>query len=166
LPTKVLKLGFKKMATQPFKFMLYRWRFAFGKRQTAGFTLIELLVSTSIASIAVSGLMYIVIQLVQINQRESAQVETQRDLQMALDFMTSDLREAVYVYGGDCLQGQTTPTFCPGITNYIPVPANSVPILAFWKLEPLPKQIQDECNKGTADPTVSCDSGRTYSNPK
>ncbi len=103
------------------------------------------------------------VPLVQINQRESTQAETQRDLQKALDFMNSELREAVYVYGGDCLQGQTTPTFCPGITNYVPVSANNVPVLAFWKLEPLPKQLQDECNRGTADPTVPCNFGRTYS---
>lgn len=99
----------------------------------------------------------------QINQRESAQAETQRELQKALNFINSELREAVYVYGGDCLQGQTTPTFCPGITNYVSVPANSVPVLSFWKLAPLPTPLQDQCNKGTADSTVPCNSGRTYS---
>jgi len=151
------------MSTRRLEFILHWWRFTVEKRQTAGFTLIELLVSTLISGIIISGLMSIVVPLMQINQRESVQAETQRELQKTLDFMNSELREAIYVYGGDCLQGQTTPTFCPGITDYIPVPANSVPVLSFWKLEPLPTPLQDQCNKGTADSTVPCNSGRTYS---
>lgn len=142
--------------------MRHWWCFTPRKCQTAGFTLIELLVSTIIAGIAISGLLYMVVQLLPSNQREFAQSETQRDMQMALDFMSSELQEAVYVYGGDCLQGQTTPTFCPGIANYVPVPANSVPILAFWKLELLPKQLQEQCKTNLATANVPCDSGRTY----
>ncbi len=129
----------------------------------------------SIASILISGLLYMVVELLQTNQKESAQTETQRDMQLALDFISSELREAVYVYGGDCLSGQGTLTngvpsadYCPGIINYIPdvltnSTSNSVPILAFWKLQSLPKNLQDNCSNNTADTTVPCAAGRTYS---
>lgn len=133
----------------------------------AGFTLIELLVSAIIASIVVSGLMGIVIQLLETNQKESAQTETQGDIQSALEFISSELREAVYIYGGDCLQGQgttTEPNYCPGIVNHIPnIPSNSVPILAFWKLDPLPDTLKTQCNNNTAATTVPCVASRTYS---
>lgn len=155
------------MATRLFKFLLHRLRSTSGKRKSAGFTLIELLVSMIIASIVVSGLMYMVVQLLETNQKESSQTETQADMQSALDFISSELREAVYIYGGDCLQGQGQTTdlnYCPGIVNHIPnIPSNSVPILAFWKLEPLPDTLKTQCNNNTAATTVPCVAGRTYS---
>ncbi len=153
------------MASQPFESLLHRLCSTFGKRKTDGFTLIELIVSMAIASIAILGLLSLVVQLLEANQRESAQTETQRDMQMALDFISSELREAVYVYGGDCLQGQTAPTWCPGIVNSVPIPTSSVPILAFWKLEPLPKQFFQTNGACTTNPpptNIPCNSGRTY----
>jgi len=147
------------------------------KRKSAGFTLIELLVDMGIATFVVSGLLYMVVELLQTNQKESAQTETQGDMQQALDFMSSELREAVYIYGGDCLQSQGTGTlingvpsadYCPGIVNYIPdvitnSTSNSIPILAFWKLETLPKNLQDKCNNNTSDTAVPCAAGKAYS---
>lgn len=157
------------MAAQPLKSLLHRLRSASRKRKTGGFTLIELLVGTIIASLVISGLMYMVVQLLETNHKESAQTETQGDMQNALEFISSELREAVYVYGGDCLQGQGTLTsgvpsanYCPGIVNHIREPNNSVPILAFWKLEPLPDTLKTQCNNNTAATTVPCVAGRTY----
>lgn len=167
------------MAAQLFKSSLYRLRSASRKRKTAGFTLTELLVGMVIASIVVSGLMYLVVELLQTNQRESVQTETQRDMQIALDYISSEVREAVYVYSGGCLQGQGSiasggnggPTldYCPGIVNHIiSTPANSMPVIAFWKLDSLPLLLQKQCDDNdanTPDPAlnVPCVSGRTYS---
>ncbi len=151
------------MAARLLKSILYRWRSASQKHQPGGFTLIELLVGTLLAAIVVTGLLDLVVQLMQANQQESAQTETQRDMQTALDFISSELREAVYVYGGNCLQGQTTPTWCPGIVNSVNAPASSIPILAFWKLEPLPTQFYQTGGVCTISPIPSnCNSGRTY----
>lgn len=141
----------------------------------SGFTLTELLVGMFIASTLISSLLYMVVELLQTNQKELAQTETQGDMQHALDFISSELREAVYVYGGDCLQGQGTLTngvpsadYCPGIVNYIPdiltnSTSNSVPILAFWKLERLPEPLRVQCNNNNSPATVPCTAGRTYS---
>lgn len=140
----------------------------------SGFTLIELIASIAIATVVISGLMSLVVQLLTTNQQEAGQTQTQNDMQLALDYISADLREAVYVYSGECLraagQGSRTATtftadFCPGVVNHIKTPpANSVPLLAFWKLDPLPDVFLTPAQCGSATPPadVPCTSGRTY----
>lgn len=129
------------------------------KHKFTGFTLIELLISMVIGSIAISFTLALVIQLLQTDQQESVRNETQSEMQMALDYISQDLREATYVYDGSCIRGRaddaTTPDineYCPGLVNYIPIPSNSVPILAFWKLDPLPKECQNAANQTICQP--------------
>ncbi|ASC70329.1 uncharacterized protein XM38_012670 [Halomicronema hongdechloris C2206] len=95
-----------------------------GKR--AGFTLLEVLVSLIIASIVVSGLLYLVVELLQINRREEALTETQTNMQRAMTYITRDAQEAVFVY--------STPTTVTSQLDDLPA---GEPILAFWRLEPL-----------------------------
>lgn len=130
---------------------------------SAGFTLIELLISALIAGLIVSGLLGIVVELVSTNRRELARSETMRDMGIATEFMSSELREAVYVYTGKCLwEGNDEPSrperYCPGLfgKKYLEAPDKSLPLVAFWKLDPVP----ENCN------SVDCNqyklSGRTY----
>lgn len=158
---------------------------AYRKRQQAGFTLIELLVAMFIGSIIVVSLLALVVQLVDVNQRDSARSETQRDMQAAMNYISQELREAVFVYDGRCLQGTAAitssnyTTECPGIVNYIPPglstpsPAYTpVPILAFWRADPLPQGLLTACatNSNNLDDAtlpaavqgVPCLSGRSY----
>lgn len=120
-------------------------------RSSSGFTLLELLVVTIIAGGIVTGLTYMVIQLTQADLRESSRSETQREMQMALDYISNELRQASYVYTGTCLQGATGSTpgdACAGLVNYIPASLSSngsVPILAFWRQLPLPQRLRDDC---------------------
>ncbi|NJO66710.1 MAG: type II secretion system protein, partial [Leptolyngbyaceae cyanobacterium RM1_405_57] len=93
------------------------------KRKSSGFTLIELLVVIVIAGGIISGLMYLVVELLGVDQRESSRTETQREMQLAMDYIASELREAVYVYDGRCFAGISTanpPTNCPALINYLP----------------------------------------------
>jgi prepilin-type N-terminal cleavage/methylation domain-containing protein len=134
-----------------------RW-FANRKRRTAGFTLIELLVSMVIGTIITAALLSLVVDLNNTNQKDTSRSETQRDMQLAMNYITQDLREAVYVYDGECLQGAGTmnaanfATSCPGVVNYIPakMSANNadgqyIPALAFWRADPLPDPVQQQC---------------------
>lgn len=139
----------------------------FRRDRHAGFTLIEVLIAALLAGMIVSGLMYLVIQLMSTNQREAAREETQQDMQNALDYISTDLREAVYVYDGDCLQGVGNlgdPDFCPGLINHLPenLTDNSVPVLAFWKQQDYPAAVIDACANGTADEEANCLNGRSY----
>ena len=160
------------MNVKYFIFLLRQLQFNHPKRKISGFTLIELLVSMVIATIVVSGLMSFVVQLLSTNQQEAGQTQTQNDMQLALDYITTDLREAVYVYPGECLratgEGSKTattisPDYCPGVVNHIKTPpANSMPILAFWKLDILPEVLITSCGTATPPAGVPCTSGRTY----
>jgi hypothetical protein len=122
----------------------------------------------------------LVIELLETDNREIARNETQREMQMAIDYISTDIREAVYVYDGVCLQGgnyqvggQQIPNQCSNlfannqIINHDRLAPNGVPILAFWKLETLPDDLKDACaddpQTEVEDQVVPCLSGRTYS---
>jgi prepilin-type N-terminal cleavage/methylation domain-containing protein len=144
-----------------------------------GFTLIELLVAILISGLIVSGLLYLVVEVLGINQKDSARSDTQRDMQMTMDYITRDLRESFYVYGAvdestsnvpgsptdlvSCLSGKGAAaadgrgqqSLCPGILNYLPAyltPADNsnIPVLAFWKPEPLPDSVASYCRTNAA----------------
>jgi prepilin-type N-terminal cleavage/methylation domain-containing protein len=139
----------------------------FRRDRNAGFTLLEVLVAALIGGMIVSGLMYLVIELMSADQREAAREETHQDMQNALDYISADLREAVYVYEGECLAGNGAlgdPDFCPGLVNHLPanLTDDSVPVLAFWKQEEYPEAIIDDCAGGNADDGTNCLNGRSY----
>lgn len=128
----------------------------------AGFTLIELLVALIIGSIMTALVLFSAVQLMGTNQREAARSNTQREMQAAIDYINRDVREALFVYDGECLRpnGVKTPpgqtpgaaNTCPGILNYLPTQlnsANNLPVLAFWRLDPLPQQLLQTCSNPT-----------------
>jgi prepilin-type N-terminal cleavage/methylation domain-containing protein len=140
-----------------------------------GFTLTEVLVATIIGALIVTGLLTVMVELLTSDAREAARNETQREMQLALDYISTDLREAVYVYDGDCLaktasenSGSSQPLIdqsCSGLFSYLGVPPNSTPVLAFWKLDDLPDEVKKTC-AGLEDideeGAPPCVSGRAY----
>ncbi len=175
-----------------------KFRFLPNRAKASGFTLVELLVAMVVASLISMGLLFLVVQLVQTNLREAARSDTQRDLQAALDYIARDVREAVYVYDASCLLTQpitNSPSYpnassCPGLRNYLPTTISgtsgfgatdsngnlvNVPVLAFWRLKPLPSTLQSACTNAasaysTTPPSlpagvqgVPCLTGQMYS---
>lgn len=117
------------------------------RADTRGFTLLELLVAMVVGGLISAGLLFIVVQLIQTNLRESARSDTQRDLQAAIDYIARDVREAVFVYDATCLLDRPAApnaSRCPGLKSYLPTDiteaTNNIPVLAFWRLDPLPGQ--------------------------
>ncbi len=99
-----------------------------------GFTLLELLVAIIIGSIITTLLTQLLVELLQVERRETLVDNTQRDMRRALEFMASDVREAVYVYSS------------PGTSSAIASIAGALPsstnlqnnvVLAFWRLDPI-----------------------------
>lgn len=126
------------------------------KSSNRGFTLLELLVVAVIGGGLVSGLMFIVVQLMQADQRESARTETQREMQLAMNYISTELREAVFVYTGDQMQS---------LIGHIPASLStggSVPVLAFWKYHPFPDAVKDACISRTPPTGVGCMAGQSY----
>lgn len=134
------------------------------RHRTQGFTLLELLVVTAIAGGIVAGLTFIVVQIMTADRREAARSETQREMQMALDYISAELREAIYVYPGEYLACSGPPGGgCKSFSDFLPaaVKKNSVPVLAFWKLQPFPTQVKNNCAAGGQD-GVACLAGQSY----
>ena len=134
---------------------------------TAGFTLLELLIVSLISGLLISGLMYLVVELLTADQRESSRTETQRDMQMALDYMSTELKEAVFVYSGACMAG-TAASRCEALATSLPTLFTaSTPVLAFWKQQPIPNALRrSQCAAGTqtlGGLPVPCIAGNSYS---
>lgn len=126
--------------------LLYRQLFAAKRRQRQlGFTLLELLISLVIASMVVAVLLFSVVQLTTMNQREANLDQVQRDMNRAMEYITSDLQEAVYVY--------TNPQFVATQLTQdpaFPTGADTVPILAFWRVDPIENNLP-ACVSGSAN---------------
>ncbi|MEL6382666.1 MAG: prepilin-type N-terminal cleavage/methylation domain-containing protein, partial [Cyanobacteria bacterium J06626_18] len=78
-----------------------RWLLSRSQRKensTSGFTLLELLIALFVGSLIISGLLYLVVEMLKIERRETAVDDTQRDMKRALEYIASDVSEAVYVY--------------------------------------------------------------------
>jgi prepilin-type N-terminal cleavage/methylation domain-containing protein len=94
----------------------------------SGFTLTELLIAVVVAGIIISTLLYLVVELLQINRREEVLTTTQQDMRRAIDYIARDAGEAVYIY--------STPTAATDqLTDF--AKTGRQPVLAFWRLDPL-----------------------------
>lgn len=150
------------------------------RRTQRGFTIVELLVALVMGSIITGTLLFAVVEVLQLNQREDNRAETQRDMKVAMDYISTELREAVFVYDGLCLTGSGTPgsgVSCPSVLRFLPsvinTAPNTIPVIAFWRVSELPQTLMQACaNNATqiyADPPpaaingVPCLSRRTYS---
>jgi len=111
------------------------------RKNSRGFTLIELLVTLIVGSIIVGGMLYLVIELLQINRREEVLTRTQQDMQRAIDYISRDVREAVYVYPQP--SAVVDPATPPDLTDTLlaqlgsSIPTGAEPILAFWRFDPV-----------------------------
>ncbi|XWK85826.1 MAG: hypothetical protein U7127_16525 [Phormidium sp.] len=107
---------------------ILKWRNRSSRKRNKnpGFTILELLVATLIATFVIVALLNLVVDLLQTDRREYARNETQREIQMALDFMVNDIREAAYIYDNQGLER---------IQQYVQLPTGFTPVLAFWKPE-------------------------------
>lgn len=102
---------------------------------SAGFTLIELLVVLLITGFVVTGAFTVILDLMQADRRSSARTETQREMQLAMNYISSELQQGLYVYDGAALKNL--------VDEGLPVAANSVPVLAFWKTTRQPPTTSD-----------------------
>jgi len=95
-------------------------------QKLSGFTMIELLVGTVIAFIIITPLMGLVLGLLNDDSKESAKGTTEQEIQTALDYISEDVSQAIYIY-------DKTGVTAINDANGLPQLANKVPILVFWK---------------------------------
>jgi prepilin-type N-terminal cleavage/methylation domain-containing protein len=116
---------------------------------SSGFTLLEVIISLVIASIIVSGLLYLVVELLQIDRREIALETVQRDAQRGLDYISDDLKEAVYVYSNPATIAAQLSDLQPDLT------AGGVPVLAFWRPDAIEATLPANCSSEGTN-SVTC----------
>lgn len=112
-------------------------------QQVGGFTLIELLVAMIMAVLIITPLLGFMINILDTDRKEQAKTNSEQEIQTALDYISRDLQQAVYIYDANGLtkNSNTDPTLS-GIKDQIPVGCNTAtkgnycqPILVFWKRE-------------------------------
>lgn len=99
--------------------------------QISGFTLIELLVALIIAALIITPLLGFLVDVLTTDHREQAKTATEQDLQGAIDYISHDLEQAVYIYDGTGIQA---------IQTQLPTSLGT-PALVFWKREPVANAI-------------------------
>ncbi|MFS8888323.1 prepilin-type N-terminal cleavage/methylation domain-containing protein, partial [Synechococcus sp. R55.1] len=116
--------------------------------QSAGFTLIELLVSLVVASIFLLATGMTVIETMRLDREETGRTQVQAELTQAMEYIQQDLAEALYIYNdteqnpqqsdrlGDGIPDVIQRLYAPG---WIRRPIDAIPVVAFWKLEPIPQ---------------------------
>lgn len=130
----------------------------FDLQSKGGFTLIELLVGIVLAGLVITPLMNFMLNILTTQRQEEAKANTDQELQSTINYITQDLRQAIYIYDADGLNNTSTQTQ-PGIKDQIPplapVPGcdastNCTPILVFWKREFKP-EILSRCPSNSID---------------
>ncbi|MFE4106537.1 prepilin-type N-terminal cleavage/methylation domain-containing protein [Almyronema epifaneia] len=130
------------MSTLPSQLWLFRWLVSLRRSSKDGFTLLELLISIIIVGIIISGLLYLVVEMLQLDRREFVLNQVSTDMNRAIDYISSDVEEAIYVY--------STPTDVVGELDDIDL-SEETPILAFWRPDPLDQDDLDAIDSCTSD---------------
>jgi type II secretory pathway pseudopilin PulG len=117
----------------PLKWLLIKQLKRSGVKQKAsGFTLIELLVAIILAFLIITPLLGFMISILDNDRKEQAKTTTEQELKTALDYISRDLQQAVYIYDADGIAA---------IRNQLPKSAqkdNYFPVLVFWKRQYIP----------------------------
>ena len=100
----------------------------------AGFTLIEILVGMILSVLVIAPLLGFMINIMQTERREVAQTTTEQEIKAAIDFISRDLEQAVYIYDADGIATIKNQLPSQGLTKEFPV-------LVFWKRQYINKAI-------------------------
>jgi len=106
-------------------------------KSISGFTLLELLVALIMASVIISSLLTFVVSVLDTDSKERAKVQSQEEIQSALNYIADDMQQAIYIYDADGMYlnvtgvGNSAPT--NAVVQQIPSGTDRTPILMFWK---------------------------------
>lgn len=143
--------------------------------KNSGFTLIELLVAMVLAALVITPLMSFMTQILNSDRQEQAKSTSAQEIQSALDYIAQDLEQAIYIYDATGLDNNlnTNAGATSGIKDQIPPASGTncvnnssgsscIPVLVFWKREPVEKIIPVTSTNCTTTPS-GCDDTFVYS---
>lgn len=109
-----------------------------------------------ISSIVTSGLLYLVVEIMQVDRREASLDQVQRDMQRAINYIGDDLQEALYVYSDPASIATLL-----GADTQFPNETEDTPVLAFWRVDPIEDNLPDCTSYAAGTPALSqCESLR------
>ncbi|GAB4173959.1 MAG: hypothetical protein Fur006_03530 [Coleofasciculaceae cyanobacterium] len=112
--------------------LAYKFKQSKPSQNSGGFTLIEVLVGLILALLVILPLLAFMVNMLQTDRQEQAKASSEQEIQTALNYISRDLEQAVYIYDGYGLSQ---------IRDSLPNPANSQPVLVFWKRQFVPDVI-------------------------
>jgi hypothetical protein len=137
------------MAIQsPLHLTFTRWLLGRRRSSGQGFTLTELLVSLIMGTLIMGSLLYLVVELLGVNAKEESLTRVQQDTRRALDYMSREVQEAVFVYANPTdVTAQLTDVGTLGTA-----------VMAFWKLSDI--EILEPTAAGTKTALGTCPTGK------
>lgn len=125
------------------KFLLtYKFKTQKLPQKKGGFTLIELLVGLILAFLVITPLLGFMINVMTSDRQEQAKSSSEQEIQTALDYISRDLSQAIFIYDG--LGLKTVSSQLPSANTG----TEAVPVLVFWKREFVSK---NQLPSGTKD---------------
>ena len=96
--------------------------------KSAGFTLVELLIALAMSSVIITVLLQFMISIITTDSDEQIKINSEQEIQIALDYISRDLQQAIYIYDAAGIN-----TIKPQLRY--PSDDTKTPILVFWKRE-------------------------------
>ena len=107
--------------------------------KSGGFTLVELLVALAMSSIIITVLLEFMISVITTDSNEQIKINSEQEIQIALDHISRDLQEAIYIYDAAGINAIKPQLRYPNDNT-------KTPILVFWKREILDNDSAGEDN--------------------
>jgi prepilin-type N-terminal cleavage/methylation domain-containing protein len=94
--------------------------------KSGGFTLVELLVALAMSSVMITVLLQFMISVITTDSDEEIKINSEQEIQIALDHISRDLQEAIYIYDAAGINKINPQLRYPNDNT-------KTPILVFWK---------------------------------
>ena len=107
--------------------------------KSGGFTLVELLVALAMSSVIITLLLQFMISVITTDSDEEIKINSEQEIQIALDYISRDLQEAIYIYDAAGINAIKPQLRYPNDNT-------KTPILVFWKREILDNNSAGEDN--------------------
>jgi prepilin-type N-terminal cleavage/methylation domain-containing protein len=135
----------KAMVTNKIKLTLKRYFTPVHQPQPeSGFTLPELLMAILVGGMVTYGMLALVVNLLGIEKQETAKSQVQQEMNQALDYITAEIQQAVFIYNKQH-------TLYSNL-NLLNLGTNVQPVIAFWKAAPIQGRDLDDFESGWGDP--------------
>ncbi|MFN7528071.1 MAG: prepilin-type N-terminal cleavage/methylation domain-containing protein [Dolichospermum sp.] len=96
--------------------------------KSAGFTLVELLIALAMSSVMITLLLQFMIRVINTDSDEEIKITSEQEIQIALDYISRDLQQAIYIYDAAGINKINPQLRYPNDNT-------KTPILVFWKRE-------------------------------